>query len=305
MIPYVKQPLSINEQILRLEGRGLNFCNKELAAKYLHNISYYRLRAFTYPFQENDNVEANHHFKRDDIDFFDIIDLYLFDRRLRNLVFNEIEKIEVSVRTIISQTYSLKNDDSHWYLDNRYFSCDVESLQKEIEKEVRRSNEDFIKHYFIKYDYPELPPSWMVLEVTSFGTISRLYKYLKKSPEKKKVALYFGIADVEIFANWLHALSNLRNYCAHHSRIWNRRYPVHIILPRDTINQFIPREHIIHIKQNKIFALLSAIKYLADIISPGNNFKGQLYHLLESKHNLLSLGEMGFPDNWKSFPIWE
>ncbi len=101
MIPYVKQPLSINEQILRLEGRGLKFCNKELAAKYLHNISYYRLRAFTYPFQENDNVEANHHFKRDNIDFFDIIDLYLFDRRLRNLVFNELASCSIKLEKLL------------------------------------------------------------------------------------------------------------------------------------------------------------------------------------------------------------
>ncbi len=89
---YQKQPLSIAEQIAKLEGRGLLFKDKNLAAKYLSNISYYRLRAYTYPFQDNDDPNMDHQFIREDITFQDIIDLYVFDRRLRSLVFNELEK---------------------------------------------------------------------------------------------------------------------------------------------------------------------------------------------------------------------
>ena len=83
---YNKTPLTINEQITRLERRGLVFSDKELAANYLNSISYYRLRAYTYPFQDNIYPESDHAFLRNDIDFQDIIDLYVFDRRLRNLV---------------------------------------------------------------------------------------------------------------------------------------------------------------------------------------------------------------------------
>ena len=118
---YTKKPLTIDEQIDRLEQRGLNFSDRKLAKNYLQNISYYRLRAYTYPFQDNEPY-ADHEFLEDDIDFNDIIDLYVFDRRLRNLVFNELEKIEVAIRTQLSLVYSNKSQDPFWYLDKGWFS---------------------------------------------------------------------------------------------------------------------------------------------------------------------------------------
>ena len=97
-IDYTKKPLTLAEQVARLKQRGLVFDDESEATAYLFNISYYRLRAYTYPFQEN-GEDSEHTFTRKDIHFKDIIDLYCFDRRLRSLIFNTIEKIEVAVRT--------------------------------------------------------------------------------------------------------------------------------------------------------------------------------------------------------------
>ena len=149
-----------------------------------------------------------------------------------------------------------------------------------------------------------MPPSWMTLEVVSFGTLSRLYKKLNTCCEKREIANQFGIGNEDIFANWLHALSNLRNCCAHHSRIWNRRFLVQIRLPYNTTCPFIPRDAINKIRKNKLFALLSAIKYIVDIISPGNSFKKNLLKLLKQHNRLLTLKEMGFPSNWETLPVW-
>lgn len=102
---YTKQPLTLQQQVAKLKSRGLQIDDEQLAARYLSNISYYRLRAYTFPFQDNVNPDADHKFVRDDIHFSDIIDLYCFDRRIRSLVFNAIEKIEVAVRAKIVQTY--------------------------------------------------------------------------------------------------------------------------------------------------------------------------------------------------------
>jgi abortive infection bacteriophage resistance protein len=306
---YSKKPLSIEEQIIKLEKRGLNFSDKTIAAHYLQNISYYRLRAFTFPFQNNQDPETDHVFLRDDIDFNDIIDLYVFDRRLRNLVFNELEKIEVAVRTQLSLVYSVSSQDAVWYMDIQQYGNTPDDtftrLQEDIEDDVYRSNEDFIKHYYFKYDSPTMPPSWMSLEVLSFGTLSRMYKLLKRSADKKKVAHAFGIGDIEVFANWLHAFSNLRNCCAHHSRIWNRRFVVQLKLPYNTSRPFMTRPTLTTVKQNKLFALLSAIKYMVDIISPGNSFKNKLKELLEDNHRLLTLKDMGFPLEWEELPVWK
>lgn len=76
-------------------------CNEDAAFHYLQNISYYRLRAYTYPFQENEQGK-NHYFTRPDITLENIIDLYRFDSKLRAIVFSAIEKIEVVFRTRIA-----------------------------------------------------------------------------------------------------------------------------------------------------------------------------------------------------------
>ncbi len=150
-----------------------------------------------------------------------------------------------------------------------------------------------------------MPPTWMSLEVVSFGTLSQMYKMLDKCPEKKQIALAFGIGNEDVFANWLHAFSNLRNCCAHHSRIWNRRFVVHLKLAYNTSRPFLTTESSMAIHSNKLFALLSAIKYIADILSPGNSFKQNLIVLLNEHHRLLKLREMGFISDWQNLPVWK
>lgn len=100
-----------------------------------------------------------------------------------------------------------------------------------IDADVNRSNEDFIKHYNSKYDNPSMPPSWMALEVVSFATLSRLFQSLRLDSRKEYITEQFGLKKVAILENWLHSISNLRNCCAHHSRVWNRRFMVSVILP--------------------------------------------------------------------------
>ena len=295
--------MTLDEQVARLKQRGLVFDDESEAIAYLFNISYYRLRAYTYPFQENgEGVE--HNFTRKDIHFKDIIDLYCFDRRLRSLIFNAIEKIEVAVRTKIIQIYAESTHNSHWYDNESLYRFDYEDLMKHIEADVNRSNEDFIKHYNSKYNNHPMPPSWMALEVVSFATLSRLFKSLKSDSHKKYITEQFGLKKVEILENWLHAISNLRNCCAHHSRVWNRRFMVSVILPYDTLYPFMDRMTIKQIHTNKLFAVLSCVVYILDIISPGSYFKRNLKELLKSDCRLLDLKDMGFPKYWQSLSVW-
>lgn len=322
---YSKKPLSLSDQIDKLTSRGLIIDNRELTKRYLSNISYYRLRAYTYPFQNNEEG-ANHEFIRKDIHFSDVIDLYCFDRRLRTLIFNAIEKIEVAVRTKIVQIYCEATGESNWYEDESLFKDDsfwanekdestgriekkevfqYDVLMDDIASEVKRSNEDFIKHFYGKYSEPKNPPAWMTLEVISFGTLSRLFELLKKSPMKDQVAKELGLPDDRILANWLHAIAVLRNCCAHHSRIWNRRYIVSVKLSYNTTYPFIDRDTIKLIRSNKLFAVLSCIKYFSDIISPGSDLKRNFLSLLGDGGQLLSMKEMGFPANWKYLDVWK
>jgi len=295
---YTKLPISISDQIEKLKKRGLQFGNEVKAAHYLSNISYYRLRAYTYPFQ--DNINPDHPFIKK-ISFEEIINLYVFDRRLRLLIFNAIEKIEISLRTQIIYQYSMAYG-GFWHLNPQlynnsvYFAEQIASLQKEID----RSNEAFIKHYKSTYTDPEEPPSWMSLEVSSMGLLSKIFSNLKKDRCKDQIALHFGLKDVDVLTNWIYCFSIIRNTCAHHGRIWNRRLP-QIAMPRKPVNSFIGNKQI---HANKIYASICCIHYILNIISPRHDFKNKLYALMKCCP-LLQEKEMGFPSDWQNEPFWQ
>ncbi|MFO7869136.1 MAG: Abi family protein [Bacteroidales bacterium] len=296
---YSKPPLTIIDQIAKLKDRGLRFNDENKAAHYLSNISYYRLRAYTYPFQ--DNTAPNHPFIKD-VCFEDIIDVYVFDRRLRLLVFNAIEKIEVALRTKIVYEFSLGNG-SHWhedatmYRNSYFFNKNINSLYEEVD----RSTETFIKHYKDMYSMPAYPPAWMSLEVITMGLLSKLYGNLKKGSEKKKIAKEFGLPNPLILESWMHAFAGLRNICAHHSRLWNRRFTIVPKIPYNTDNTFIKNTHFY---DNKLYAQLCCINYITRIISPHSSFVSELKKILMTC-DLVDCKDMGFPDDWKEEVMWQ
>jgi abortive infection bacteriophage resistance protein len=317
---YLKQPLSIEEQIKKLKGRGLLIDNEKSAENYLSNISYYRLRAYTFPFQDNKQGENDHKFLRNNIRFEDIIDLYCFDRRLRALIFNALEKIEVALRTKFIYEYSISSNDSHWFLKkNSYFNPDkqirlskteyiaaYDLLIKKISEDVNRSDEDFVQHYQQKYSEPTMPPAWMTLETLSFGNLSKLIANLDcKSAPYKRIALSLGLSNSLILENWIYSFSVLRNYCAHHSRIWNRRFHVELKMPYNTAYPFINKNDLSKIYKNKLFAALCCIQYIIKIISPQSDFKNNLISIINDGGNLLNIKDMGFSQDWKNFGVWK
>ncbi len=295
---YTKPTLTINQQIEKLKSRGLKFANEEKALSYLSNISYYRLRAYTYPFQDNNNPD--HPFTKE-ISFEQIIQLYIFDRKLRIIVFDAIEKIEIAMRTQIIYQYALKYG-SHWYINPDlyrnpvYFANHIDSLQKEID----RSHETFISHYKHKYTTPAEPPCWMSLEVSSMGLLSKIFQNLKKDQEKITITKYFGLNDVAILENWMLCISTIRNICAHHSRLWNRRFTSLPKLPSNPVYAFINQNNFY---SNKLYASLCCMEYILKIISPENGFGKQLKDLM-SKCPLAQHKEMGFPDKWQEEKLW-
>ena len=299
LMEYNKPALDIATQISYLKQRGLVFGDETKAAHYLGNISFYRLRAYTYPFQDNTNPQ--HPFIQE-VSFEQIIELYVFDRRLRLLIFDALEKIEIALRTKIIYHFAL-NYGSHWhenpvlYRDTPRFINDISMLYKEVD----RSTETFIKHYKSKYDTPENPPAWMSLEVATLGLLSKLFSNLKKGTEKKKITTEFALFKPEILESWMHTFAHLRNICAHHGRIWNRRLTTMPQLPSNTTNPFL-KNTIVY--PNKLYATLCCMNYILQIISPGNEFTNRL-KLLLGTCNLIDLKEMGFPKEWEAEPIWE
>ena len=154
--------------------------------------------------------------------FDDILDLYIFDRKLRLAVVDALERIEVAVRATLSHEMSISHG-THWFMDAAYFiptydhAVFLDHVKKEIGHDPSRAHarQVFIQHYYDKYDDPELPPSWMVFEVLSFGSVSQVFKKLKRE-NLKPVAIAFDW----MVAYWLHGFT-LFHTCATWSRTIN------------------------------------------------------------------------------------
>lgn len=297
---FEKSALTIEQQIELLESRGMVINDKPKAAHYLSNISYYRLSAYWYTFLSEPKSE--HRFSNKTT-FEKAIDTYVFDRRLRLLIFDEIERIEISLRTQMIFQFC------HAYGNNWYENKDLYKSPQYYYKfnalmaeEMEKTNEVFIKHYRQKYTDPPNPPSWMVLELASFGRVSTLLKNLKSTKPKKDLAGYYGIHE-KVLTSWLESLSYLRNTCAHHSRIWNKKIPKPPVIPTHTQNKWldiIPKAD----RLNRIYPMVCVIYYMLRVIVPSTTFNKKLKNLLDAYPQIPKY-YMGFPDKWESDSFWD
>lgn len=298
MATYTKQPISIADQMAILKNRGLLFDNEQTAIECLKIISYFRLANYWKP-MESDKV--NHMFKPGS-KFENVVILYNFDKELRTLIFSAIQSIEIALRTkviqIVSSTYG-----AFWFADESLFS-DTAIFSKcltNIKDELKRSKEDFLVEHFAKYDTPPYPPAWKTLEISSFGTLSKLYCNLSDNKLKKQIARELGLPQHLYLESWIKSLSVLRNCIAHHARIWNRKYPWKPQLPKKLQNSWIQNKGIL---QEKLYAQLCCIAYLMDAIHPNNTFKQKLKSLL-TEYPIVNVAAMGFPKLWYNEPLWK
>lgn len=197
-------------------------------------------------------------------------------------------------QTVVTGIWTLR-----FFRDTGRFIRHLESL----DKEVQRSKETFINHYHAKYKNPSQPPCWMSLEVSSFGTLSKIFQNLKKGEEKQAVAKNFYLKKVETLENWMFCFSHLRNICAHHSRLWNKRLTALPFLPYNTQKPFLDKEEVKQVYPNKVYAVICCIYYILKIIDPSNTFKIDLIELMRNCP-LKQEKEMGFPENWQKQSVW-
>lgn len=295
---FSKPSLSIPDQIALLESRGLHFDNKPAAEHFLSNVSYYRVRAYMMPLQK-DNDPA--HTFSIGASFNEVVDYYIFDRKLRLLVFDAIERIEIGLRTQIIYIYSLMYgpwwyETPSLYSNNYNYSKDLAKLDEELD----RSSEVFITHYKNKYTSPQRPPAWMSLEVTSMGLLSKIYKDLKMCRSKKDIAHHFGLGHPIILESWMQSISYVRNICAHHGRLFNRVLTIKPTYPTHTTNPWLKDTHFHHAK---IYGFLSCVVYMLKSVQPQTDFPLRLKNLMK-EHPSAKPHQMGMSSNWMNEIIW-
>jgi abortive infection bacteriophage resistance protein len=297
---FSKTALTLDEQINLLQSRGLIIENIDLAKEYLKNISYYRMSAYWYTFLKY--PQQNHQFK-ENINFNVVAETYRFDRDLRLLIFNEIERIEVALRSKLIYHYC-HNHGNNWFEDASLFnkpSYHYKFLNL-LSKEVSNSSEEFIKHYNKKYINNQLPPAWMSFELISFGQLSLLFRNLKNNITKKTICAEFGL-DERILHSWFESIAYIRNASAHHMRLWNRKLPKTCLNPKFTSYKWIAKNPKAGY-ENRLFLPLAAINYLIKSFHPNNNFVTHIKNI-KNKFPNIPFGYMGFPIDWQLDEFWK
>ncbi|MBD5321906.1 MAG: Abi family protein [Duncaniella sp.] len=294
-LPRYNQPqISVADQIRLLRSEGLIFSDENKAQHILENISLFRLKSYLIPFRTSDSRNF-----KPKANFDDAYKLYKFDSELRKMICSEMEKIEISIRTQLSLIMG-EESDIYWFEDPSKFR-DIHRhtlLLSKLETELRRSDDDAIVDFQRRYSNT-FPPSWMTFEVSSFGTLSMMYRWLKAGLARRKVARFYGLTDT-IMESWLHSIVYVRNICAHHSRLWNRRLSINALIPRRTHLPFVD----IPADTKRVYYIMSIILYFLQAVNPQNTFASRVRALL-AKYPNVDVSAMGFPSNWQNEPLWQ
>lgn len=326
---YAKPWRSYQDQLTQLSSRGLQVTDQALALDYLERIGYYRLSGYWYPFRErsglivmlNDQSQKPKKVKEQTLAldsfkpgaaFQDAVDLYVFDKKLRLLSMDALERIEIALRVDISHV--LGGLDAFAYLKPDLFH-DLFSVQLDpntgvtkhhtwIGKHaqlISRSKEEFVSHNKEKYGLPLA--IWVACEVWDFGTLSTLYNGMREA-DQDAISSQYGISNGRIFASWLRSLNYLRNVCAHHSRLWNRNIVDQPKLPAATDLAWVaPFETDTHARA-RCYLLLCMARHLLKVVNPRSTWPARMKAHLQAFPNLthlgLSLEGMGVPAGWEA-----
>jgi abortive infection bacteriophage resistance protein len=294
---YNKPPLTFDEQIDLLISRGLVVADRKSLLIHLNNVSYYRLSAYWYTFrQDNDMLKPGTTFEV-------IWRRYTFDRQMRLLVMDAIERVEIAVRTQLTNMFTLKYG-PFGHLDPANLpKIDHDrwnDLVQKIRDEAVHSQERFVAHYNQKYAEEADLPLWMAVELMTFGMLFTFFRGTE-SEIKRSVAAVYGIS-AEVLESWLHCLNQVRNICAHHGRLWNKVLGVKPAIPRR--NKHPHWYHPVEVKNERLFSVLTLLRYFIAYVAPLSKWPHRVEKLLKD-YSDIPLAPTGFPENWKDCPIWK
>ncbi|WP_417607083.1 Abi family protein [Oceanimonas baumannii] len=314
-----KQWKSFEEQLALLQQRGLLVDNPEAAKSYLERLGYYRLSGYWYPFRQlahqqdadavvprrlNTFIPGSH--------FADVVQLYIFDKKLRLLAMDALERIEMAVRVDIA--HRLGEVDPHAHENpaclHGHFSKQIQKrgpakgktehqlwLEKYHGLLHRARRQPFVAHYQRHY---EKLPIWVAIEVWDFGMMSKLYAGMKKA-DQDSIAQKYGATDGQMFASWLRSLNFIRNVSAHHSRLWN----INILerAPIPTSGDFDQR-----LKNARPFFYFCLMQAMLRIICPRSSWGQRLVAIVnefpETASGAVKVEDFGVVEGWAQWSLW-
>lgn len=306
----LKPATTATDQIGLLRSRGLDV-DEDLARQWLANVSYYRLSAYWYPARElNANNQRIDRFVPG-ASFTDVIALYEADRKLRTLVHDSMERVEITLRTRIGEI--LCGPDPLAYTNPSRFrqTFDHPQWMSIARKRIERAgkNNEAIKHY--REEYNGRYPFWVLAEVLDFADISRLFEGLATN-DQRVIAEDLGFIvkmnalsknrqrkakSQSPLVRWLEQLAIIRNTCAHHGRLWNKSFAPAPTAALKTQPQFV---QLPESQSERVFGALLVIAQILRVASPGTSWPDKVTTLINDVfivNPLVTRSALGLPEN--------
>jgi len=322
MQPYTKPFLTIDKQIALITSRGLAVTDRALAEDCLKNIGYYRLSGYWYPLRDSrvvtiDGVEEREILDtyRPDSNFTQVVDIYSYDKQLRLLMLDVLERIEISLRTDIALQIGQYGPWSYRdaTLFDQRFVHDIPNGRTEsqftmflnrFDDMVIKSKSDFVKHFKGKYSDPL--PIWAAVELWDFGMLSIFFSGMKFR-DQREIANKYGLIRPQLLPSWIRTLADTRNICAHHSRLWNRGLTSQPKPPQ--LGEILVLDHL-HSNSffyERLYGAISIARYMQSIINPKSSWAVKLVELNKTFPAApgISFDQMGYPNNWTELDLWK
>lgn len=277
--------MSIDEQLENLINLGLIIDDEEEAKNFLNDVSYFRLiKAYSIGLKKkNDKYNKN-------ITFDMIKELYLFNSNFRQALFAQIEKVEINLRCRVANYFSCKYGNFGYENPDNFENEDYHAnFIAEINNEIDRNGKAaFVKNFRDNYETDKLP-LYALIELFSFGTLSKFYKNMK-TEDKKEIAKIYGVKYTYL-ESWIEHISFVRNICAHYGRLYNVNLSKTPALYKQYTKQGITSV--------RVFATLICLSHILPKDRHWKDFVDLLETLFEKYPNV-KIELMGFPSEWKN-----
>jgi abortive infection bacteriophage resistance protein len=319
--PYAKPHLSFADQVQLLQQRGLAITNAWRAERHLARIGYYRLKDYWYPLRQSRLAVAQDGSRYTEIledfrpsaSFTHAVELYLFDKRLRMLMADAIERIEVALRVDVAHT--LGKRDAFAHRDPRFLdpkrSAAPRGPQTRHQKWLARADQaegrsrvDWIDTFRSKYSPPL--PIWMAVETWEFGALSHLIEMAHPS-DRAAMSVKYGITNPELLSSWVKTLSYVRNVCAHHARLWNHPLVAQPKLPKGGDAPLVAHIATYGTTATRVYAAAAVTQHFLRVVQPNSGWKTRLSDLWYRFPAVpgISPAQAGFLPTWRTHALWQ
>ena len=315
--PYTKPHLSFADQLALLMQRGLGVSDTAKATEHLQRIGYGRLTPYWQPFQQfvPDSGDATRTIRSDlfrpNAEFRHAVDLYLFDKRLRLLFLDAIERIEVALRVDLAHALGKRDPWAHRssaYLDanraNAVFKGTTrhQNWLSKADEAVDRVKDDWVNAFRRTYSSPV--PIWMAVEAWDFGTLSWLLEMAHPN-DRFAIAKRYGLLP-DTLVSWIKTLAFVRNISAHHARLWNTG-----IVSQPRVPKSFEAPQMVHIgsevvRRSRVYGAAAVASYLVKQIHMGTSWSDRMkaHWLTFPVMPFATSAQGGFLPGWDTEAIW-